>query len=290
MFGPRGMSGGERGYLLPRRAVNASCQHLFLARLGLCSFSFRGISMKIRCFQAIACIAMLALTACSPSEPNDAAPIVLFSGTGTSRGSRKAIEAILKGRHLEYTAVDSKQLNGMSAARLMAHRLLIVPGGNYISMGKSLTPEAATNVHSAVQGGLNYLGICAGGLLAGNAPANGLNLTCGVQFDFYSVVNQGVHKTPVVIASAGAPTLEHYWEDGPQFSGWGEVVGKYPDGTPAIVQGSSGKGWVILCGVHPEATENWRRGMSFTTGANVANAYAGVLIDAALQGKPLPSY
>jgi len=69
-----------------------------------------------------------------------------------------------------------------------------------------------------------------------------------------------------------------------------EHVGKYPDGTPAIVQGTSGKGWVILCGVHPEAPENWRRGMNFTTPASVANAYAGTLIDAALQGTWLPHY
>jgi hypothetical protein len=52
--------------------------------------------------------------------------------------------------------------------------------------------------------------------------------------------------------------------------------------TPAVVEGTSGKGCVILCGVHPEAPENWRRGMAFTTPASVANAYAGALIDAVL--------
>jgi hypothetical protein len=64
----------------------------------------------------------------------------------------------------------------------------------------------------------------------------------------------------------------------------------YPDGTPAIVEGASGKGWLILCGVHPEAPENWRRGMSFATPANVANAYARTLIDAALHGTRLSHY
>ncbi len=103
-------------------------------------------------------------------------------------------------------------------------------------------------------------------------------------------MNQGIHKAAVPITGAGTPVIEHYWEDGPQFTGWGEVVGKYPDGTPAIVEGSSGKGWVILCGVHPEAPENWRRGMMFTTPASVANAFAATLIDAALQGTSLPHY
>jgi hypothetical protein len=36
-----------------------------------------------------------------------------------------------------------------------------------------------------------------------------------------------------------------------QFTGWGAVIGKYPDGTPAIVEGTFGSGWVILTGVHP---------------------------------------
>lgn len=236
-------------------------------------------------------LAVFALTACSPSESNDApTPVLLFRGSGSSPGSVKAIEAVLKARHLEYATVDSRGLRRMSASQLMAHQLLIVPGGNYITMGNSLTPDTSTHVREAVQGGLNYLGICAGGLLAGNAPANGFNLTTGIRFDFYAAVNHGVHRAPVAIARVGTPAIEHYWEDGPQFTGWGDVVGKYPDGTPAIVEGASGKGWMILCGVHPEAPESWRRGMRFATPASEANADAGTLIDAALHGIRLPHY
>ena len=52
---------------------------------------------------------------------------------------------------------------------------------------------------------------------------------------------EGVGRTfPPV--HGGTPTLEQYWEDGPEFTGWGEVVGKYPDGTPAIVEGFSSGG------------------------------------------------
>jgi len=69
---------------------------------------------------------------------------------------------------------------------------------------------------------------------------------------------------------AVTPAIEHYWEEEPKFTGWGAVVGKYPDETPAIVEGTSGKGWVILCGLHPEAPESWRLGMTFTTPANLA--------------------
>ncbi len=215
--------------------------------------------MKNRSIQLISCIAALALTACAPPASNDAPPILLFNGIGTSPNDVKAVEAVLKDRHLKYATVNSQQLNTMSEAQLMSYRLMIVPGGNYITIGNSVTPGT-------------------------------LNLTSGVRVGFYAEVNRGIHKAAVAIAGVGTPAVEHYWEDGPQFTGWGAVVGKYPDGTPAIVEGTSGKGWVILCGVHPEAPENWRRGMTFTTPASVANAYAGTLIDAALHGTWLPHY
>jgi hypothetical protein len=103
-------------------------------------------------------------------------------------------------------------------------------------------------------------------------------------------VFNSIHKAAVPIACAEAPIIEHYWEDGPQFTGWGLVVGKYPDETPAIVEGTCGKGWVILCGVHPEAPESWRRGMTFSTTASAANDYTGTLVNAALNGTQLPHY
>ena len=257
-----------------RRWVVRNCSHL----------------VKNRSVQLILCIASLALTACAPPASNDVPPILLFNGTGTSPNDVKAVEAVLKDSHSKYTTVNSQQLNGMSEVQLMAYRLMIVPGGNYITIGNGLTPGTATNIHNAVQGGLNYLGICAGGLLAGNAASNSPNLTSGVRFGFYAAVNKGIHKAALAIAFVDRPSIEHYWEDGPQFTGWGAVVGKYPDGTPAIVEGTSGRGWVILCGVHPEAPENWRRGMTFATPASLGNAYAGRLIDAALHGTCLPHY
>ena len=230
-----------------------------------------------------------ATTACAPPSPKDAS-ILLFNGTGTSAGDVTAVETILEHEHLDYAAANSRQLNAMSESQLMTYRLLIIPGGNFIEMGNSLTPSTTANIHSAVRGGLNYLGLCAGGFLAGQASYNSLNLTPGVRFGFYAAARRGIRKTAVAITTVDTPVLEHYWEDGPQLTGWGAVVGKYPDGTPAIVEGTSGKGWVILTGVHPEAPESWRRGLTFTTPASVDNAYAGKLIGAALHRTSLPHY
>lgn len=173
---------------------------------------------------------------------------------------------------------------------MRGYRLLIVPGGNFIKIGGSLTSRATGQIRNAVRDGLNYLGICAGGFFAGDSGHNGLNLTSGVRFGFYSEEERGIRKAPVAIASPGAPALDQYWEDGPQFMGWGAVVGRYPDGTPAIVEGTFGSGWVILSGVHAEAPASWRDGMSFRTPASVDHAYAGTLVRAALNGTVLPHY
>jgi Peptidase family S51 len=226
-----------------------------------------------------------------PLTSEDIAPILLFIGTGTSQNDVVAIEEILKTNHLTYSTVNSSQLNEMSELQMRGYRLLMVPGGNFIDMGNSLTPGTATNIRNAVQNGLSYAGICAGAFLAGNSTHyNGFNLTSGVKFGFYAAENQGIRRTAVAIATAGAPTLDQYWEDGPQLAGWGAVVGKYPDGTPAVVEGTFGSGWVILSGIHPEAPESWRRGMSFTSTASEDNAYAGMLIHGALNRTWLSHY
>jgi glutamine amidotransferase-like uncharacterized protein len=223
----------------------------------------------------------------SPEDANasaPAAPVLLFDGTGASPNDVAAVEAILKNNHLSYSAAKSSQLNQMDQSQIRQYRLLIVPGGNFVEIGNSLTLGATANIRKAVQDGLNYLGICGGGFFAGkyNPPYNGLNLTSGVRFGFYAAESRGIRKAAVPIAVAGALTLDQYWEDGPEFTGWGAVVGKYPDGAPAIVEGTFGSGWVILSGVHPEAPASWRRGMTFHTPASVDNAYAGTLIRAAL--------
>jgi glutamine amidotransferase-like uncharacterized protein len=222
--------------------------------------------------------------------PSRDVPILLFNGTGTSPNDVKAVKAILTEHDLNYATVSSAQLDSMSQADLMAHHLLIVPGGNFIDIGDALAPATTTNVRHAVEGGLNYLGICAGAFIAGHGRYRCFDLTSGVRFNFYSDESRGIRKAALPITSADSAVLEQYWEDGPQLSGWGDVVAKYPDGTPAVAQGTCGKGCVILSGVHPEAPASWRGGMTFTTSATADNAYAASLIDAALHGTPLPHY
>jgi glutamine amidotransferase-like uncharacterized protein len=217
-------------------------------------------------------------------------PILLFNGTGTSPNDVAAIESLLEKSRISYSTASSPQLDEMSAAQLRAYHLIIVPGGDFTRIGIGLKKTTTAKLHNAVQYGVNYLGICGGAFFAGRSPYNGLNLTSGVQFGFYSAERRGVRKAAVAISGARTPTLDQYWEDGPQLTGWGAVAGKYPDGTPAVVQGQSGNGWIILTGVHPEAPESWRNGMDFSTPASADHDYAVTLIRAALERRPLPHF
>jgi glutamine amidotransferase-like uncharacterized protein len=230
-----------------------------------------------------------ALEACRSIDPNDPNPILLFSGSGTSSEDVSAVGAVLNSSHLNYSLVNSYQLNRMPESQISRYRLLIVPGGNFIHIGDHLTAGTTANVRNAVKGGLSYLGICAGAFLAGNSPSpyKSFNLSSGVKFGFYPA---GDHKTVVRITSAEGSALDQYWEFGPDLTGWGDVVGKYPDGKPAVVEGPVGQGWVVLTGVHPEAPERWRRGLDFKTAVETDHAYAATLVRAALNRERLAHY
>jgi glutamine amidotransferase-like uncharacterized protein len=229
------------------------------------------------------------VVACRTSEPAIPADILLFNGRGTSPDDVAALVSILRESRVSYSTASSERLDAMSEAELKAYRLLVVPGGNFVHIGNGLAAGTTTRLRNAIGSGVGYLGICAGAFFAGASPYNGLNLTSDVRFPFYALEDRGIRKAPVTIATADGATLEVYWEDGPQLTGWGAVVARYPDRTPAVVQGAFGDGWVVLAGVHPEAPESWRRGMIFTTPARLSQAYAATLIDAALHRKPLPS-
>src|SRR5262249_60577382 len=96
----------------------------------------------------------------------------------------------------------------MGEKNLRRYVLLIIPGGNFVDIGNSLTSATTANVRNAVHNGLNYLGVCAGAFLAGNfpAPSKSLNLTSGVKFGFYAAEDRRIRKAAVAITVAGGPT------------------------------------------------------------------------------------
>ena len=226
-----------------------------------------------------------------PAPIPSAEPVLLYTGTGTSPTDVLAIEAVLGTLRVGYITADSSQLEAASERQLGGYKLLIIPGGNSITIGENLSTTATATIRNAVaQYGVHYLGICAGAFFGGYSTYNGVDLTSGFGFDFFADENKGIHKEAVLISFPTGEPLDVYWEDGPQLSGWGDVVAKYPDGTAAIVEGKSGNGFVMFTGVHLEAPAGWRAGMTFTTPVSVDLAYAGTVIQAALAGTPLPHF
>ena len=218
--------------------------------------------------------------------------VLLYVGNGTTSGSVSAVKTILGDLSLKYATANSSQLNSMTENGLRAYKLFLIPGGNAVTISKSLSNKTVTNIHNAISNGLHYLGICAGGFFAGHSGVyDYLDLTpTGVWFNFYADYFKGIHKEAVEIKSADGSVRDQYWQDGPQLNNWGSVVAKYPDGAPAVVEGKFGSGFAILCAVHPEATAAWRTGMKFTTSVAVDNAYAKTLVTNALNGTSMPHF
>ncbi len=234
----------------------------------------------------------LAATTGSTSTSTSAARVLIFNGSGSGASAVAAIENVVHSLGLAYQTVNSSQLDAMTQTKLASYKLFIVPGGNSIAIGNNLTSKATTTVRNAVsQNGLNYLGMCAGGFFGGFSSYHKvLNLTSGVWFKFFADYYNGKHKEAVAISFPARSKLDIYWQDGPQLSGWGKVVGKYPNGTPAITEGFVGKGFVILSGVHPEAPSSWRTGMHFNTPVDVDLAYAATLVRSAMNRTMLPHF
>jgi hypothetical protein len=187
------------------------------------------MSLPIRaaCAFLLCVIAACQQSGSVPRDSRSAPSILLFNGTGISRNGSAALEALLEEHGFSYETIDSAHLDALPDSQLRKYRLLIVPGGNFEVLGKALKRETVARVRAAVRSGLNYHGICAGAFFAGDSPYNGLNLT-GVRFPFYAISRDGVRKAVVPIKTANGATYDQYWEDGPELSGWGDVMPAIP--------------------------------------------------------------
>jgi hypothetical protein len=227
-------------------------------------------------------------TSCSVPAP---AEVFFYTGTGTTSGDVAAVKDLLNLMKLTYSEVSASQMNCIQESNIAGRfKLILFPGGNSIDISAALNASALAAVHNAVTNdGVPYLGICAGDFMAGawgSSSHKAFNLTNGVSFNVY---DHGA-ITGVPISFPKQATLDITLWDGPADKGWGSVVGKFSDGTPAIVEGKSGKGFVLLSGVHPEASlTGWCKG-SACADNKLDVAYAETLVNAALHSTPLPSF
>jgi glutamine amidotransferase-like uncharacterized protein len=222
--------------------------------------------------------------------------ILLFNGTGTSADVGALESVITNNLKLNYDTANSAQLDAMTQADLAKYKLLIIAGGNSITIGNNFSTSTMANIKAAVrENGLHYLGVCAGAFLASYAGSSGYNdidLLDGIWFDMFT--DDPCDPAAELLSRPGTQgSIDVYWQDGPQLTTqggtWGTIVARYPNGQPAIIQGLAGNGWTLLQGVHPEAPASWRSDTfnTFSTSLSTDLAYSATLISAALNGTVL---
>lgn len=222
------------------------------------------------------------------SKANAVSMALLYNGTGSSATDVIALGNILASMGISYDLVNSAQLNAMPRATVAAYKLIVWPGGNSIDMGRSLTTTATANVKYAVATmGSSYIGFCAGAFMAESSTLYNVFKLTPSYFDFYNANLINIVRTTF---ADGRQRDLVYWQ-GPWVNGFGTVVAKYPNGQAAIAQGKSGKGYVVVSGVHPEAPADWRYGMSTDgDGVQADIDYTRVLMNAAITKTALPRF
>lgn len=241
----------------------------------------------------------------SPVDPNNIqvpldseTDVLLFNGVGISTSDWQSTERIVKEMGLSYQLVNSSQLNAMTLEDLIKFGLIIVPGGSRGSIMSGLTNTAQLIVRKAVRDhGVSYLGFCAGSFAAVGTLANGntvsendLAVIYGKHLSNWWPNGQHITAAMVKVDFADNSSRWLVWWGGPATPEWsGGVVARYDDGKPAISQGWSNKGFVVLTGPHPEAPQGWRAtagndpdGLDFELTKN--------LITSALNRKPMPAF
>jgi glutamine amidotransferase-like uncharacterized protein len=218
-----------------------------------------------------------------------ASQVLLYNGSGATSGDVSALTSVLDSLGYSYTVANETQMNTMNRSQYDQYKLILWPGGDSIVMGSALTTETTGNIHDAiVLDGVSYLGFCAGAFMAETSTLYNTFKLATTYFNFY---NEGAVEMVNIFFPSGTSNKIVYW-DGPQLSGWGQVVGKYPNGDPAIVQDVVGTnhGFVIISGVHPEAPLNWDVPGYTESQETQNNSNAMSLVFAALNKTPVSHF
>jgi glutamine amidotransferase-like uncharacterized protein len=201
-----------------------------------------------------------------PTSFNGTGPgsALLFNGESSWEAEVDSLAGLLYSHNVTYREVDSSTLNAMSLEEISKFNVLIIPGGYAPTIAGTLNKATHEKLREAVQiSGMSYLGFCAGAWLAvAPAPEPGKDVSYGI-----GLVNGPLLK-PNYLTQAGqefaivdaqlpnGSKRDLLWYGGPitpdTASG---VIAKYPDGTPAVTEIWSGKGFVIISGLHPTATQ-----------------------------------
>lgn len=190
--------------------------------------------------------------------------VLIYGGPGTWRAETESLKKILLNHGATYEVVTNSQLDSFKVSDYLKFRAILFVGGDAPTVRNALNTDTHANIRRAVQqGGLGYLGFCAGAWLAvaptpdpGNDVVYGLGVVSGPVLQLNYLAKQGKEHA---LDEAIFPDGSHrklLWYGGPITPEIPNgVVARYSDGTPAISQIKSGKGFVIISGLHPAATQ-----------------------------------
>ncbi len=224
---------------------------------------------------------------------------LVYGGDGVWQDEKRSIENILTERGATWKEVSSAELEAMSVDEIASFGLLIFPGGSGGTQTRSLSVETHVKLRQAIQErGVSYIGFCAGEWIAvapntppGEKAEYGFGLYDGKVLDFYRLTNEGVETSILPLSFADGTKREVFWYGGPVTPDVpGGVVARHPDGTPAITQVWSGKGFMILVGPHPGASQAARESFGLQDPDGVDFDLEWTLFEAALHQKPLQAF
>lgn len=227
-------------------------------------------------------------------------PVLLYNGEGASSDDVNALADLLEGHDTAYELIDEDELNEMTDTDLIKFGTIVWPGGLAGKGTKALSDATRIAVRKAVvEYGVSYVGFCAGAFMAMNTPPeNGKAPTYGfgiVPHDGIlpeyepNGIHQHDHPQTAVIGLPDGQTQDMVWYGGPYFPTANEVLARYKDGTPAMMQTYAGMGFVVLSGPHPESPTAWVSSTD-TDGTTIDRELAWSLINAGLTRTRLKTF
>lgn len=215
---------------------------------------------------------------------------LIVDGSGVASVDTDSITGILDGLGMTWTTLGPSSLENMKAADFQKYGMIVVPGGTAKTISDSLSASTREAIRQAVvEGGVGYIGFCAGAFLTGSYADWGLKIT-GMDFPYYKLEDQGVTADMVDVSFPDGSNRALLWYGGPELTGFGQTVARYPDGNAAIAEAWVGKGFVMLSGPHPEGPQSWRDSFSLNDRDGLDFALAGQMFQAVLHQSPLRSF
>lgn len=205
-----------------------------------------------------------------PDGPTGTRPLALvYKGYGTCDGCPESLAHLLARAGYETRFVGPEALRTDAT---FEGATLYAQGGDDETMqlrkavGASAWPGVVQRLRRFVDGGGRYLGICAGGYIAGrwldgDGTIDALDFLEGDVSAFTGTSGDPTEDQLVPITWTDPPSRRQvFFQEGPYFTARGTVLARYADGKTAALATHFGRGAVVVSGVHLEAEADWFSG------------------------------